>query len=105
MICADGIHSSIRQYVCRANTKYIGFVAVTSSVPKSKIRFPTAGYPISVSISAKPRAFVMVPQNAKGDEMFVGTQRAIPERDRAGWDALLADKEQLMALIREHYED
>ena len=37
--------------------------------------------------------------------MFVGTQRAIPERDGAGRDALLADKEQLMALIREHYED
>jgi 2-polyprenyl-6-methoxyphenol hydroxylase-like FAD-dependent oxidoreductase len=47
----------------------------------------------------------MPPENAGGDEMFVGTQRTVPERDRAGWDALLADKEKLMVLIHEHYED
>jgi 2-polyprenyl-6-methoxyphenol hydroxylase-like FAD-dependent oxidoreductase len=105
LVGANGIHSSIRQYVCSAKTKYTGFLAITSNVPKSKIRFPTADYPVAVSISAKPGAFVMVPQKAEGNEMFAGAQRAIPLRDKAGWDALLADKKQLMALIREHYHD
>jgi 2-polyprenyl-6-methoxyphenol hydroxylase-like FAD-dependent oxidoreductase len=105
VVGADGVHSTIRQYVCPATTKYTGFIGITSPMEKSKIRFPSADYPDAVSISAKPGAFLIVPQTSDGEEMFVGTQRAVPERDRAGWDALLADKKQLVALFREHYDD
>jgi 2-polyprenyl-6-methoxyphenol hydroxylase-like FAD-dependent oxidoreductase len=80
LVGADRIHSGIRQYVCPADTKYTGFLAIVSSVPKSRIRFPTADYPAAVSTSAKPGAFVIVPQNVEGNEMFIGTQCAIPER-------------------------
>jgi 2-polyprenyl-6-methoxyphenol hydroxylase-like FAD-dependent oxidoreductase len=41
----------------------------------------------------------------QGSELLAGTQRAWPEQDRAGWDALLADREGLLRLFRQGYED
>lgn len=58
-----------------------------------------------VAIHGKNGAFVMAPQNIDGSEVLAGTQRRWPEQDRAGWDALLADREGLLALFREGYED
>ena len=46
----------------------------------------------------------MAPQNVDGSEILAGTQRAWPEQDRAGWDRLLADKEQLLELFRTDIE-
>lgn len=105
LVGADGIHSTIRQYIAQVTAKYIGFLAITSSIPTSKLRLPSSDYRLPVSISAKPGAFVIAPQNVNGEEVLVGTQRAYPEQDRAGWDALLADKQQLLRLVRESYSD
>lgn len=105
LIGADGIHSTIRRYIVPVTAKYIGFLAITSSIPTSKLRLPSSDYQLPVSISAKPGAFVIAPQNVNGEEVLVGTQRAYPEQDRAGWDTLLADKQQLLKLVRESYSD
>jgi len=83
LIGADGIHSTVRKYIAAEVTpKYSGQVA----------------------IHGKQGAFVMAPQNVDGSEILAGTQRAWPEQDRAGWDRLLADKEQLLELFRTDIE-
>jgi 2-polyprenyl-6-methoxyphenol hydroxylase-like FAD-dependent oxidoreductase len=58
-----------------------------------------------VAIYDRPGAFVMAPQNVEGSEVLAGTQREWPEQDRAGWDALLADREGLLDLFKEGYSD
>lgn len=57
-----------------------------------------------VAIHGKNGAFVMAPQNVDGSEVLAGTQRAWPEQDRAGWDALLADREGLLELFKQGYD-
>jgi 2-polyprenyl-6-methoxyphenol hydroxylase-like FAD-dependent oxidoreductase len=57
-----------------------------------------------VATHNKNGAFVMAPQNTEGSEVLAGTQRAYPEQDPAGWDALFADREGLLELFRQGYE-
>ncbi|KAH7064234.1 hypothetical protein BKA63DRAFT_169123 [Paraphoma chrysanthemicola] len=109
LVGADGIHSTVRKYLApEVIPKYSGQVAITCALPTSNLVFPQhmpAGeYHMPVAIYAKNGAFVMAPQNIDGSELLAGTQRAWPEQDRAGWDALLADREGLLALFKQGYE-
>jgi len=110
LIGADGIHSTVRKYIAPGVVPaYSGMVAITCAVQRSKLEFPTDikpnDYPMPVAIHGKNGAFVMAPQNIDGSEILAGTQRAWPEQDRAGWDALLADRKGLLELFRQGYED
>lgn len=110
LIGADGIHSTVRKYIAPGVVpKYGGLVAITCALQKSALTFPkgtsSEDYPMPVSIHSKNGAFVMAPQNIDGSEVLAGTQRAWPEQDRAGWDAFLANKEQLLALFRTNIQD
>lgn len=102
LIGADGIHSKVRRYVSpSAAPSYSGQLAITSAIERSKLRFPVGiDYPLPVSISAKPGAFILAPQDVDGGEVLVGTQRVFPERDRAGWDKLASAKSELMELFQ-----
>tara|TARA_R110002003_G_scaffold37_2_gene2132 strand:+ start:33131 stop:34360 length:1230 start_codon:yes stop_codon:yes gene_type:complete len=109
LVGADGIHSTVRKYVAPSVVpEYSGQVAITCALPTSKLEFPphisADDYHMPVAIHAKNGAFVMAPQNIDGSELLAGTQRAWPEQDRAGWDALLADRDGLLALFQEGYE-
>ncbi|KAH7075238.1 hypothetical protein FB567DRAFT_186477 [Paraphoma chrysanthemicola] len=109
LVGADGIHSTVRKYLTpELVPKYSGQVAITCALPISKLVFPqhirASEYHMPVAIHAKNGAFVMAPQNIDGSELLAGTQRAWPEQDRAGWDALLADREGLLALFKQGYE-
>jgi 2-polyprenyl-6-methoxyphenol hydroxylase-like FAD-dependent oxidoreductase len=110
LIGADGIHSTVRNYIAPNITpKYSGSVAITCALDRSKLELPantsSDEYPMPVAIYDKPGAFVMAPQNVAGSEILAGTQRAWPEQDRSGWDTLLADRTGLLALFREGYND
>ena len=99
LIGADGIHSTVRKYIYPAlSPKFSSFVAITSAIPRSKLRAP-ADYYMPVTIMAKPGAFVMAPQDVDGSEIMVGTQRAFPERDRAGWEEMLAGQHELLDIL------
>jgi 2-polyprenyl-6-methoxyphenol hydroxylase-like FAD-dependent oxidoreductase len=110
LVGADGIHSTVRKYLHPDIVpKYSGMVAITCALERNKLEYPphipAAVYPMPVAIYSKPGAFVMAPQNIRGSELLAGTQRAWPEQDRAGWDALLADREGLLELFKEGYSD
>lgn len=109
LIGADGIHSTVRKYIAPdVIPKYSGMVAITCALQRSTLQYPpdirAEDYPMPVAIHGKNGAFVMAPQNVDGSEVLAGTQRAWPEQDRAGWDALLADREGLLKLFREGYD-
>jgi 2-polyprenyl-6-methoxyphenol hydroxylase-like FAD-dependent oxidoreductase len=108
LIGADGIHSTVRKCLFPdVVPKYSGSVAITCALIRNKLELPsnTPDYPMPVAIHDRPGAFVMAPQNVEGSEVLAGTQRAWPEQDRAGWDALLADREGLLDLFKEGYSD
>jgi len=113
LVGADGIHSKIRRYIDPAAVPvYSGILALTSSVKTSALRFPErlvngahTTYPLPATISATPGGFVIAPQDIKGDESLVGTQRAFAERDRAGWDALRSEPELLLSLLKQDIQN
>jgi len=52
------------------------------------------------TILTKKGNFVLAPQDVDGSEIFIGRQFRTHDRDRKGWDDLVADKKQLLAMIR-----
>jgi 2-polyprenyl-6-methoxyphenol hydroxylase-like FAD-dependent oxidoreductase len=109
LVGADGIHSTVRKYIAPGIVpKYSGMVAITCALRRNTLQYPSnisaEDYPMPVAIHGKNGAFVMAPQNIDGSEVLAGTQRAWPEQDRAGWDALLEDREGLLELFRQGYE-
>ncbi|MCJ1364202.1 hypothetical protein MMC16_003311 [Acarospora aff. strigata] len=102
LVGADGIHSKVRRYLIPSLTPmFSGHLAITSAIARSKLRIPSGvDYPLPVTISAKPGAFVIAPQDVDGSEVLVGTQRLFPERDRAGWEELSAAKPELLDLFQ-----
>ena len=106
LIGADGIHSTVRKHITAVSPVYSGQLAITGHIPKSDINFPpNVDYPLPVSIFAKPGAFVMAPQDVDGAELFFGFQFPYPEQDRAGWDALMASKPELLRLLQKDMPD
>lgn len=110
LIGADGIHSTVRKHLHPdVAPRYSGMVAITCALQRSALVYPQGiseeTFPMPVAIYDKPGAFVMAPQNVQGSEVLAGTQRAWPEQDRKGWDSLLADREGLLELFKEGYED
>jgi 2-polyprenyl-6-methoxyphenol hydroxylase-like FAD-dependent oxidoreductase len=101
LVGVDGIHSRVRQYLYpNIVPKYAGSIGVTYAFPRSKLRLPNGqeDFPFPVSISGKNGAFVMAPQNADGQELFVGRQFTYSEQDRSGWNALLKTRTELVEM-------
>jgi len=100
LIGADGIHSRVRRCLFPDLTpKFSGILAITSAIPRSKLRAP-ADFPLPVTIMAKPGAFVMAPQDVDGSELLVGTQRVFQDQGRAGWEKLITEQQELLDLIQ-----
>ena len=108
LIGADGIHSKVRQHILpNIVPAYSGFLGVTFSFPASKLRLPHGqeDYPFPASIHGKHGAFVMAPQNVDGTEIFAGRQFKYPIQDRSGWDALLKERSELVAMHQSDMKD
>jgi len=92
LVGADGIHSTVRKYLYPdLQTRFLGMAGITAAVPTAQLRLPE-GYHIPVTITTPHGAFVIAPQKVDGSEVLIGKQRRVEEKDRAGWEAALADR-------------
>lgn len=104
LIGADGINSTVR-YSFRPDAQpvYSGFLGINSVVPRSALRIPES-YALPATVMAKPGAFLLVPQEADGSELFIGSQRRF-DAPAEGWDALRRDKQKLYDMLQENKAD
>ncbi|KAJ3569760.1 hypothetical protein NPX13_g5971 [Xylaria arbuscula] len=99
LIGADGIHSKLRDYVIPGiEKKFVGIAALTWETPTKQLRIPEEkDYKFPVTVLTANGAFVLAPQRTDGSAMLAGTQIAIGEKDREGWNSFMFDKEALVA--------
>ena len=102
LVGADGIHSSVRKYLHpNIEPKFIGMAGITAVAPASKVSYPYGKIDQPMTIVHKQKgAFVIAPQKADGSEMFFGKQMKVDEKDRAGWDMFMADKQHLIDFLQ-----
>jgi 2-polyprenyl-6-methoxyphenol hydroxylase-like FAD-dependent oxidoreductase len=104
LVGADGIHSTVRKHLYpNLQTKFTGMAGITAAVPTKQLKLPQ-GYYIPVTIVSEKGAFVIAPQLADGSEVLIGKQRTIEDHDHAGWDALMADKEDMVKFLQKDNE-
>jgi 2-polyprenyl-6-methoxyphenol hydroxylase-like FAD-dependent oxidoreductase len=104
LIGADGIHSKVREYVSPSVQKrFMGMTALTWETPTSQLRIPEdKDYQFPVNVLTQNGAFVLAPQKPDGSAMLSGTQFPIKDQPREGWDRLIADKQGLIAKVRQN---
>ncbi|OJD24681.1 hypothetical protein ACJ73_03955 [Blastomyces percursus] len=102
VVGADGIHSAIRKHIVPdVKPVYSGLMAINSFCSRSGLRIPN-NFHLPATVMSKVGAFLMVPQEVDGSQLLIGTQRRFPEQDKEGWDALAADKQGLLDMLREN---
>ena len=102
LVGADGIHSTVRQYLYpNLKTKFIGMAGITASVPTAQLKLPP-GYHLPVTIMSPQGAFVIAPQKADGSEVLIGKQQRVVEGDYEGWDRdFVADKDSALHFLQQ----
>ncbi|TVY78525.1 FAD-dependent urate hydroxylase [Lachnellula suecica] len=105
LVGADGIHSTVRRYLYPdLETTFTGMAGVTAAVPTEQLKLPV-GYHIPVTVSTPQAGFVIAPQGVDGSEVLIGKQRRVAENhDKAGWDRILADKEEFVKFLQKDAE-
>ncbi|PMD31526.1 FAD/NAD(P)-binding domain-containing protein [Hyaloscypha variabilis F] len=105
LVGADGIHSTVRKYLYPdLKPTFAGGMGVTAAVPTEQLKLPP-GYHIPVTILTPHGSFVIAPQQVDGSEVLIGKQKRVPkDHDRAGWDAISADKEALVKFLQQDTE-
>ncbi|KAN0092370.1 FAD/NAD(P)-binding domain containing protein [Hyaloscypha variabilis] len=105
LVGADGIHSTVRKYLYPdLKPTFAGGIGVTAAVPTEQLKLPP-GYHIPVTISTPHGSFVIAPQQIDGSEVLIGKQKRVSkDHDRAGWDAISADKEALVKFLQQDTE-
>jgi 2-polyprenyl-6-methoxyphenol hydroxylase-like FAD-dependent oxidoreductase len=106
LVGADGIHSKVRSYLYPdLQPTFTHTMAVTAAVPTSQLKVPD-GYGLPVTILNRTHgAFVIAPQQPSGSEVLIGRQKRAAQLDRAGWDALLNNKEWCIDFLRDGASD
>lgn len=106
LVGADGIHSTVRQYLYpELVPKFRGMAGITASVPANKVTHVGGKIDKPITIIAEGKgAFVAAPQKADASEMFIGKQRRMDELSREGWDQFLADRQELIRFMQEDAE-
>ena len=104
LVGADGIHSTVRKYLYPDLVPtFTGMAGITAAVPTAQLKLP-ANYHIPVTLTSPKGGFVIAPQQIDGSEVLIGKQRRLEDRDRAGWDAFMADKGSLVEFLRSDNE-
>ncbi|KAJ5188114.1 Monooxygenase FAD-binding [Penicillium cf. griseofulvum] len=100
LIGADGIHSKVRSYLFPdINPHYGGFLGLTYCFPRANVQLDD-GFPLPVSLRGKHGSFIITPQAEGGQEIFVGRQYKYEPKDRAGWSAMLRDKQEVIDMLQ-----
>lgn len=97
LVGADGIHSSVRKYLCPdLAPKFSGSAGITTAVPADQVTYPgrTIDRPLTI-LSKEKGAFVVAPQMVDGSEIFLGKQKRMEKPSREEWDQFTADQEAL----------
>ncbi|KAL2364255.1 hypothetical protein RJZ56_002825 [Blastomyces dermatitidis] len=77
VVGADGIHSAIRKHIVPdVKPGYSGLMAINSACSRR--------------------------QEVDGSHVLIGAQQRFPEKDKEGWDALAADKQGLLDMLRDN---
>jgi 2-polyprenyl-6-methoxyphenol hydroxylase-like FAD-dependent oxidoreductase len=102
LVGADGIHSTVRKYLHPAvEPKFIGMAGITAVAPADKVKYTHGNITKPLTIVAPGQgAFVIAPQKPDGSEMFFGKQKKVEEKDRAGWDNFMSDKQGLIDFLQ-----
>lgn len=104
LIGADGIHSTVRKYLYPDLTpKFTGMAGITATVPTAQLKLPP-NYHIPVTLMSEKGAFVIAPQQIDGSEVLIGKQLRLEDRDRAGWDDYLGNKDALVEFLASNNE-
>jgi 2-polyprenyl-6-methoxyphenol hydroxylase-like FAD-dependent oxidoreductase len=104
LVGADGIHSTLRSYVCpSASLEYLGLLGVMAHIPSTAIRWPRDDYPVVTTIMFPTGGFMTIPELPDRRIALVARQVVYAEQDRAGWKALAEDKDTLYTLLAKDY--
>ena len=104
LIGADGIHSNLRKYLSSMPLAYTGLTAIVSQIPRSEIRWSRPDHPTVSTVRGENGAFILIPEDPEARMTMAGIQRSHPELNRAGWDALQADRGRLKDMLMSDYE-
>ncbi|GKZ22364.1 hypothetical protein AbraIFM66951_011527 [Aspergillus brasiliensis] len=104
LIGADGIHSTVRKHLTEATPEYMGLACVYGHLPTNLVPWLSEESDKACTIQDVPGSLFMVPEVKDGSDLMVGRQFSHPALDRAGWDALAADPDQLYKLFSKDYE-
>ncbi|OAT13511.1 hypothetical protein BDBG_17835 [Blastomyces gilchristii SLH14081] len=86
VVGADGIHSAIRKHIVPdVKPGYSGLMAINSACSRSGLLIPE-NFHLPATVMSKVDAFLM----------------RFPEKDKEGWDALAADKQGLLDMLRDN---
>ena len=115
LIGADGIHSSVREYlVPDLKPVFTSMAAILAAIPTAQLQLPRADladlnnaalniHPLPVGIVVpKVGAFVIAPQIFDGSEVMITVQRPMTEVADGRWANLDADKAALTAHFRQN---
>jgi 2-polyprenyl-6-methoxyphenol hydroxylase-like FAD-dependent oxidoreductase len=106
LIGADGIYSSIRNFLCPGTIpEYTGVVGVLSHIDRSTVAWPYDDYEKACTIQGKPGAIFMIPEVEDGSEIMVGMQVKYFDQSRAAWEALAADQDKMADFYRNAYDE
>lgn len=106
LVGTDGIFSSVRKYLHPdVQPEYTGVIGTLAHIHRDAVKWPYPDYEPACTIQGKSGAFFMMPEDPEAKEVMVGMQVRRPESNRAEWDALSKDKNQLAEFFRKGYDD
>lgn len=106
LVGADGIRSSVRNYLCPdVKPEYTGVLGVLSHIRWDAVKWPYDDHERACTIQGKPGALVLMPEDRAGSVIMVAMQIKMEEQSREKWEALAQDKEWLSQYFRKGYDE
>lgn len=104
LIGADGIYSTVRRYMSSVEPEYTGVIGVLSHIESSSVQWPRPEFK-QCTIQGTGTPIFMIPENAHGTEVMVGTQVQLPTFTRTDWERLGKDKDRMADIYRKGYDE
>ena len=100
LIGADGIHSTVRDYLYPGLTPaFSGIAIIGAKLPATQLKL-TPGFHLPVTLMSKRGAFIIAPQDVHCTEVMIAKQKRFEDPGIAGWDAVEADKQSMVDFLQ-----